>query len=99
MIFDVKIDAGFTRKARLVANGHRQDTPDSMTYSPVVSCDSVRIMLTLAALNILDLHTAGVHNAYLNAKPKERVSFYAGTEFGKDEGKIVIVIRYLYVLK
>ena len=37
MIFDVKIDAGFTRKARLVANGHRQDTPDSMTYSPVVS--------------------------------------------------------------
>ena len=99
MIFDVKLDAGFTRKARLVADGHKQDAQQSMTYLTVVSRESVRIMLTLVALNSLDLQTANVQNAYLNAKPKERVYFYAGTEFGKDEGKLVIVVRSLYGLK
>ena len=99
MIFDVKLDAGFTRKARLVADGHNQDVPTSMNYLSVVSRDSVRIALTLVALNCLDLNTADVQNTYLNAKPKGRVYFYAGTEFGKDEGKLVIVVRALYGLK
>ena len=57
MIFDVKLDAGFTQKALLVADGNKQNAPDSMTYLSVVSQDSVRIMLTLAALNNLDLQT------------------------------------------
>ena len=70
MIFDVKLDAAFTRKARLVADGHKQDALDSMTYSSLMSFDSVRIMLTLAALNNLYLQTADVQNVYLNAKPK-----------------------------
>ena len=61
-----------------------------------MSRDSVRITLTLAALNSLDLQTADVHNAYLSAKPKERVYFYAVSEFGKDEGKLGIVVRALY---
>ena len=58
-----------------------------MTYLSVVSRDSVRIMLTLVVLKNLDIHTADVQNAYLNAKPKERVYFYSRTEFGKDEGE------------
>ena len=99
MIFDVKLDKCFTWKAQLVADRHKQDAPNSMTYSFVVSCYSVRIMLTLAALNNLDLQTTNVKNAYLNAKPKERVYFYSKTEFVKDEGKLVIVVRYLYGLK
>ena len=60
MIFDVKLNAGFTQKARLVADGHQQDAPDLMTHSSVVSRDSVRIMLTVAALNNLDLQTDDV---------------------------------------
>ena len=60
MIFDVKIDADFTQKARLVADEYNQDIPNSMTYSSVVSRDSVRIMLTLAALNGLYLQTANI---------------------------------------
>ena len=99
IIFDVKIESGFTQKARLVADGHNQDAPDSMTYSSVVSRDSIRIMLTLAALNSLDLQTADVQNTYLNSNPEERVYFYSRTEFGKDEGKISIVVRSLYGLK
>ena len=54
MIFDVKLDVGFTWKARLVADGHKQDTQNVTTYSSVVSRESVRITLTLAALNGLD---------------------------------------------
>ena len=99
MIFNVKLNAGFTWKSRLVAEGHKQDAPDSITYLSVVSCDSVIIMLTLAALNRVDLQTADVYNAYLNNKSKERVYFYAGTQFVKDEGKLVIVVRALYGLK
>ena len=62
MIFDVKLDAGFTRKARLVSDGHKQDAPYSITYLSVVSRDIVRTMLALAALNSLDLQTADVQN-------------------------------------
>ena len=70
IIFDVKLDASFNRKAQLVADGHKQDTPYPMTYSSVVSRDSVRIMLTLVTLNGLELQTANVQNTYLNSKPK-----------------------------
>ena len=34
MVFDVKMD--FTRKARLVAGGHKTDPPTTLTYSSVV---------------------------------------------------------------
>ena len=63
MIFDVKMDGAFTRKARYVANGNMIDAPPSMTYASVVSRDSVRIALTLAALNDLDVQCADVQNA------------------------------------
>jgi len=49
MIFDVKMD--FTRKAIFVAGGHMTNPPSAITYSSVVSRDSVRIAFLLAALN------------------------------------------------
>lgn len=42
---------------------------------------------------------ADVQNAYLNAKPRERVWFRAGDEFRAHKGKTVVVIRALYGLK
>ena len=53
MIFDIKLGEGFRRKARFVADGHKTKTPPSVTYSSVVSRDSVRICLLIAALNDL----------------------------------------------
>ena len=41
LTFNVKMD--FTHKARFVAGGHTTDTPGSITYSCVVSRDSVRL--------------------------------------------------------
>jgi hypothetical protein len=52
LIFNVKMD--FMRKARFVAGGHMTDPPSSITSS-VVSRDSMRIALTLVALNDLKL--------------------------------------------
>ncbi len=96
-VFDVKMD--FTRKARLVAGGHMTDTPSYLTYSSVVSRDSVRIALMIAALNDLDILAADVGNAYLNAETKEKVYAIAGPEFGSKQGQAVIITRALYGLK
>ena len=45
----------------------------SLTYSSVVSCESVRIAFTAAALNDLDVLIADIGNAYLNADCREKV--------------------------
>jgi len=84
MIFDVKMD--FTHKARFVAGGHVTDPPTSITYSSVVSSDSVRIAFLIAALSDLEILGADVGNAYLNAETKEKVYTTAGKEFGKYQG-------------
>ncbi len=93
------MDGAFTRKARYVANGKMIDAPPSMTYASVVSRDSVRIALTLAALNDLGVQCADVQNAYLNAKPKEHVYTISGDEFGQFKGRTVVIVRSLYGLK
>ena len=41
VIWDIKLGENFRRKARLVPGRHTTDTPSSLTYSSVVSRDSV----------------------------------------------------------
>ena len=72
------------------------DTPAAMTYASVVSRESVRIALLLAALNDLDVLSSDVQNAYLNAPPREKAWFRAGSKFGQYEGRVVVIIRALY---
>ena len=98
LVFDVRFD--LTRKARYVAGGHLTKVSPSMSYSSVVSRDSVRIMFLVAALNDLDIQMCDIGNAYLNAETRERVWFKAGNEWGKARaGSKVIIIRALYGLK
>ena len=99
MIFDIKLGENFRRKARMVAGGHQTVTPAALTYASVVSRDSVRIALMIAALNDLDILAADIQNAYLTAQCKEKIYTIAGPEFGSDEGKIFIIVRALYGLK
>jgi hypothetical protein len=54
MIFDVNME-DFHHNARFVTGGHTTDAPHVMTYASVVSRESVRIALTLAVLNDLDV--------------------------------------------
>jgi hypothetical protein len=62
--FDVKLGENFRRKARYCADGHKTGAPASVTYSTVVSRDSVRILLTVAALNELDVLGADVQTHF-----------------------------------
>ena len=68
LVFDVKLGENFRRKARYCADSHKTGAPASVTYSIVVSRDSVRILLTIAALNDLDVLGADVQNAFLTTK-------------------------------
>jgi hypothetical protein len=99
MIFDIKMDGNFTRKARLVAGGHTTETPSSATYSSVVSRESVRLAFTIAGLNDLDIYAADISNAYLHAPCREKIWTLAGPEFGSDCGSVMVVVRALYGLK
>ena len=99
LIFDIKLGENFRRKARLVAGGHTTKTPSSLTYASVVSRDSVRIALTIAALNDLDILACDIQNAYLTAPCREKIFTKAGPEFGSLKGKYLIITRALYGLK
>ena len=75
MIFDVKFGENFRRKARLVAGGHMTDTPNTLTYSSVVSHDSVHIVLKIVALNELSVMASSAgkrsgHELAQNLAPK-----------------------------
>lgn len=61
---DVKLGENFRRKARYCADRHKTGAQASVTYSStVVSRDSVRILLLIAALNELDILGADAQNA------------------------------------
>ena len=82
MIFDIKLGENFRRKARLVGGGHTTTAPSSITFSSVVSRDSVRIALTIAALNELDIMACGIQNAYITAICREKFWTCVGQKFG-----------------
>ena len=67
------MDDKFTRKSQFVTGGHTTDPPSSITYSSVVSRDSVRITFTIAAMNGLDCLACDIGNAYLNAPCREKI--------------------------
>ena len=94
LIFDVKMD--FTRKARWVKDGHLTPDPEGSTYAGVVSRESIRIALTYAALNGIDVMAADIQNAFLQAPSTEKHYVVCGPEFGEHCGKRAIIKRALY---
>jgi len=64
-----------------------------------VSRDSVRIALTIAALNDLKVLSCDIQNAYLTAKCREKIYTRAGPEFGSEQGSLMLIVRALYGLK
>ena len=97
MVFDLKMD--FTHKARLVAGGHKTDP--QLTYSSVISRESVQIAFLMAALHDVDLLAVDIGNAYLNAhKTQEKVYIITGPEFGPiDYNRVTKIVRALDGLK
>jgi hypothetical protein len=72
MIFDVQME-DFSRKALFVAGIHTTDTQHAMNYASVLLQESVRISLTLAALDDLDVKMADIENTYLTAPITEKI--------------------------
>ena len=62
------------------------------------SQESVRIALTLAASNGLEVKTTDIQNAYLTAPCSEKVHTTLGTKFGENKHKTAIIVRALYGL-
>ena len=95
LIFDVKMS--LERKARWVLDGHRTPDVDYSTYAGVVSRESVRIALTYAALNGLDVWGADIRNAYVQAPSSRKDYIVCGPEFGLENvGKPALIHRALY---
>ena len=88
MVFDVKMGENFCRKARFVAGGHMMETPLTLTYLSIVSRDSVRIILLVAALNGLNIMACDIQNAYLTADCHEKIWTIARAEFGSEKGHL-----------
>jgi hypothetical protein len=98
MIFDVKME-DFRQKARLVAGGHLTKAPATITYASVVSRETVRLALTFASLNDLEVKVGDVLNANITTPVKEKVWTILGPEFGLDSGKSAVIVHALYGLK
>ena len=75
------------------------ETPSTLTYSSIVSRDSVRIILLVAALNGLNIMACDIQNAYLTADCHEKIWTIAGPEFGSEKGTPMVIRKSLYGLK
>jgi hypothetical protein len=79
IIYAVKHDG--RHKAQFVAGGHLTTETVESVYSGVVSIRGLCLVMLLNELNGLEIYTADVGNAYLEAYTREKVSFVAGPEF------------------
>jgi hypothetical protein len=70
-----------------------------MMYSSIVSKDSVRIALTILALNDLEVLACDIQNAYLKADCRERVWTTSRTKFESKAGRPMLTIEALYGVK
>ena len=96
-MFDLYL--GMTKEAQYMAGGHVTNVPTHMTYTSVISCDTVRIGFLVAAFNGLDILAVDIKNSFLEAPTQEKIFFYDGNEWKYDKDRVVVVICALCVLK
>ena len=76
-----------------------KNTPVVVTYESVVQHETVRIALTIASLNDMQVNASDVINAFLTAPCAEKIWTTLGPEFGDNVGKKSIIVRDMYGLK
>jgi hypothetical protein len=97
LVFDVKLGKNFRGKARYCAGGYKTGAPASVTYITIVSRDSVRILLTIAALSELEVMSADVQSVFSTAPNKEKCWMVAGPELGSVEVKTLALYGRSYM--
>ena len=86
----------FTHKPRWVLDGHQYSNPVVSTYAGVVSRDSVRVNLTYAALNDIELLDSDIQKAYLQTPLSQKHYVICGADFGLGNfGKVALIRRAL----
>ena len=70
IIVDVMMELEW--KSQWVKDGHITPEHENSTYSGVVTQESVRIVLTYAALNVLEICASDIQNAYLQIHSYEK---------------------------
>ena len=73
---------GLHKESQVVLNGYKTLDPIGLTYTGVVSRESVCIALTYATLNDLDVFAADIQNAHLQAPSLQKDYIICGPEFG-----------------
>ena len=76
-----------------------KDTPAVVTYTSVVSRDTVRIAYTITALVDIEVKASDFMNAFITVPCSEKIWTTIGQEFGDVVGKKAIIVRALYGLK
>ena len=71
----------------------------TITFVHILSRKTVGKALMIAAINDLEVNSGDILNAYVQAPVTEKVWTTLDYEFGKDVGKIAVMIRALYSLK
>ena len=82
-----------------MADGSMMEIPSEFTVASVVSWDSIWLALLYVALNDLNILSADVAVAYLNAPVREKVYFRCGTGFGNLAVHCGLLTKALYGLK
>ena len=96
IVFDVHMD--FQLKSMFVAGGHTTEAPNTITYSSVMSRDSVCIGFLLEYLHGFYIIYIDLENDYLNAPCVEKIWFVGGDECGGGKGCVLIIFCTLYCL-
>lgn len=88
-------------KARLVARGfsQRAGIDYDETFAPVAKFQSIRLILSLAAIHDLELHQMDVKTAFLYGELDEDVYMEMPEGYGEGKGKVWKLLRSLYGLK
>jgi hypothetical protein len=90
IIFDIKMT--LERKARWVLDGLLTPDADYSTYAGIVSREYVRIALTYASLNDIDVTAADIRNVYIQAPSSRKDFVICGPELGLEHiGKKALI--------
>ena len=98
IIYNAKME-DFHHKARYAAVEHMKNPLPTITYAIVVGRETVRIALTLTALNGLEVNAGDIKNVYVTAPVTEKIWTKLGEEFRADTVKMAIIVQTLYGLK
>ncbi len=88
MVFDVKME-DFRQKARLVAGGHLNKAPATITYASVVSHETVCLALTFASLNDLEVMVGDVLKPILPHQSRKRYGLSLDLNLDLTQAKVL----------